>query len=99
MNGHEIIITGSEKQLMGCKMEIYEVKTGPLPDSVAAKKSSPYRFDDMEVGEWFVVEGVAKAESAQNAAYYYGKKNDIPFKLSRRRDSRFPECYYMLRVE
>lgn len=80
-------------------MEIYEVKTGPLPESVAAKKASPYRFDNMEVGEWFVVDGVAKAESAQNAAYYYGKKNDIPFKLSRRRDTRFPECYYMLRVE
>lgn len=84
---------------MGCKMETYEVKAGPLPESVSAKKASPYRFDNMEVGEWFVVDGVAKAESAQNAAYYYGKKNDIPFKLSRRRDTRFPECYYMLRVE
>jgi hypothetical protein len=80
-------------------MEKYKVNTGPLPESAMQKKASPYHFDKMNIGEWFVVDGVAKAESAQNAAYYYGKKNGVPFKLSRRRDTRFPECYYMMRVE
>lgn len=60
-----------------------QIQTGPCPPEFF-KKAAPakYRFGEMEVGNWFLVDSVEEAERAQNAAYSYGRRKKNGFKLS-----------------
>lgn len=73
-----------------------EINKGPIPERFAKPKNNRYDFKSMEVGDWFVVTGIASAESAQNAAYAYGKRSGNGFRLSMRKDG---EEYCMTRVK
>lgn len=74
-----------------------KVIKGPTPDGFFKKtQPSKYSFGEMSVGDWFIVEGIAAAERAQNAAYNYGLRHGNGFRLSM---SKQGEEYCMKRVK
>lgn len=72
-----------------------KIKKGPLPFEFV-QTGKIYHFEKMKIGDWFTVDTVEKAESAQNCAYAYGIRNDNGFRLSRRKHE---GVYYMMRVK
>jgi hypothetical protein len=60
-----------------------QIQKGPCPPEFF-KKATPtkYRFGEMDVGNWFLVDSIEEAERAQNAAYSYGRRKSNGFKLS-----------------
>lgn len=75
-----------------------EINKGPAPFESKAKKKI-YFFDRMDVGDWFMVEGLLKAESAQNAGYSYGQRTKTGFRLSRRKSPDHEDTYCLVRVK
>lgn len=54
-------------------------------ESLPEAKAQRYPFEQMEVGDSVLVADLPKAESIQNAAYAWGKKNGTGFKMTRRK--------------
>ena len=54
----------------------------PLPEAGNAAK---YPFAEMALGDCLFFEDLQKVESAQAAAIRYAKRNDIDFKVTRRK--------------
>lgn len=73
-----------------------EINKGPIPDRFEKKESATYQFQNMQVGDWFIVTGITNAERAQNAAYGYGKRSNTGFRLSMRKCG---DEYCMTRVK
>jgi hypothetical protein len=73
-----------------------KIKKGPLPFEFEPTTGKIYHFEKMKVGDWFTVDTVSKAESAQNCAYAYGVRTGNGFRLSRRKHE---DVYYMMRVK
>ncbi len=73
-----------------------EINQGPVPERFEKPKKNSFAFADMQVGDWFIVEGISNAESAQNSAYAYGKRTGTGFRLSMRKSG---NEYCMTRVK
>lgn len=73
-----------------------EISSGPPPERFIKPPKNKFEFKKMKVGDWFIVKGIANAESAQNAANGYGKRTGTGFKLSMRKSG---EEYCMTRVK
>lgn len=80
-------------------MSEYPVNKGPLPEHMTTKKKPAYPFDKMEIGDWLYIEGMLNAERVQNSGHAYGNKTKTGFRLSRRKDPKAEESYFLVRVK